>query len=141
MDSSFAAAHLSLGATLMAMERYSDARVELEEAVRRGTGAQAHMCLALVDARTGQADSAMSRIREARALTRNGADIPYDIAAVLGALGDRDAAFKHLDRAIAERYSGMVWLNVDPRMDSLRSDPRMPEYARRVGLPPVQRGS
>ena len=59
-----------------------------------------------------------------------------DAAAVYAHLGEPDAAFGELDRGIKARYSGMVWLNVDPRMEPIRSDPRFAECVRRVGFPP-----
>ena len=46
------------------------------------------------------------------------------------------AAFAELDHGIRKRYSGMVWLMVDPRMDPLRKDPRFASYLKRVGFPP-----
>jgi tetratricopeptide (TPR) repeat protein len=51
------------------------------------------------------------------------------------AIGDRDAAFLWLNRAIDERYYNVAYLNVDPLLDSLRSDPRFEAARARVGLP------
>jgi hypothetical protein len=39
-------------------------------------------------------------------------------------MGNKDEAFAHLERAYHERSSWLVWANVEPRFDPLRSDPR-----------------
>ena len=51
------------------------------------------------------------------------------------ALGDADRAFLWLDRAIDERSWFVAFLNVDPVLDRLRSDPRFKHAVSRAGLP------
>jgi hypothetical protein len=48
-------------------------------------------------------------------------------------LGEKDAAFAALEKAFAHRV-GVVDINVDPRLDSIRSDPRFVDLLRRVGF-------
>jgi tetratricopeptide (TPR) repeat protein len=60
---------------------------------------------------------------------------PYDIAVVHAGLGERDQALASLQEAFLDRSRWMVWLGVDPRFDTLRSDPAFVELERRVGLP------
>lgn len=55
-------------------------------------------------------------------------------ASIHAQLGNKDLAFKALEEAYAERVD-MVWLNVDPAWDPIRSDPRFQDLLRRVGLP------
>ena len=50
-------------------------------------------------------------------------------------LDQRDLAFEWLDRALEKRSSWMVWLNVEPMLDSVRSDSRFGHLVRMVGLP------
>jgi len=40
-----------------------------------------------------------------------------------------------LEKAYEERSFQLQWLNVEPRWDSLRSDPRFADPIRRIGLP------
>ena len=54
-------------------------------------------------------------------------------AADYAMLGQKDAAFAALERAFARRI-GVVDINVDPRLDKLRSDPRFADLLRRVGF-------
>jgi tetratricopeptide (TPR) repeat protein len=59
----------------------------------------------------------------------------YYIALIYTSLGQKDSAFEWLENAYKERSDLLVYLKVDPRLDSLRSDPRFAELVRRVGLP------
>jgi len=59
----------------------------------------------------------------------------YFVATYHAALGEKDKAFAKLDEALAERYSDIEILKVDPRLDFLRDDPRFAELVRRAGLP------
>jgi hypothetical protein len=49
-------------------------------------------------------------------------------------LGDRDEAFRQLDRAFEQRSAGMIYLHLDPLYDSLRDDPRLGVLISRIGL-------
>jgi hypothetical protein len=48
-------------------------------------------------------------------------------------LGEKDAAFAALEKEFARR--GVVDINIDPRFDNIRSDPRFADLLRRIGLP------
>ena len=61
---------------------------------------------------------------------------PYDIAIVYSGLGDKNQTFRWLERAYQEREGSLVYMNVEPMFDSIRSDPRFKNLAHRVGLPP-----
>jgi hypothetical protein len=49
-------------------------------------------------------------------------------------LGHKDEAFQWLEKAIQERSYQVSSLAVDPRLDSLRSDPRFKPLLTRLGL-------
>jgi hypothetical protein len=57
------------------------------------------------------------------------------MAIVYSGLKDKDEAFRWLEKAYEEREGNLVYLNVEPRFDAIRSDPRFRDLARRVGLP------
>ena len=59
---------------------------------------------------------------------------PVEIALVYAGLGDNDQAFHWLDKAYTERDSQLIWVNVEPQFDPLRSDPRFASLVQRVGL-------
>jgi len=59
----------------------------------------------------------------------------YEIASIYAGLGEKDDAFRWLERAYAESSSSMIWLAVDPFWYGMRSDPRYTDLLRRVGLP------
>jgi tetratricopeptide (TPR) repeat protein len=48
----------------------------------------------------------------------------YYMALILDALGDRDQAFQELERAYHEKSVALFMLDVDPKMDGLRTDGR-----------------
>ena len=50
-------------------------------------------------------------------------------------LGERDKAFEWLETALQKRDKKLMYLNVDDRLEGLRSDPRFKGMLRRMGLP------
>jgi DNA-binding SARP family transcriptional activator/TolB-like protein len=59
---------------------------------------------------------------------------PLRIALLAIRMGDRDKAFYWLDKAVEDRNAGLVYLNVDPKYSTIRSDPRFGRLIQRVGL-------
>ncbi len=50
-------------------------------------------------------------------------------------LDNKDEAFAWLEKAFADRISDLVYLQTDPLLDPLRSDPRFQVLVRRMGFP------
>jgi len=57
---------------------------------------------------------------------------PFHIALAYAGLGDKDAAFRWLERGYAEHASFMDGINVTPGFDVLRSDPRFAALLKRM---------
>jgi hypothetical protein len=82
-------------------------------------------------ARAGRRDEALAK---ARALESRLYVPAEGVAAIYAGLGDREAAFTWLDRAVDTRGVGLIFLAVEPMYESLRSDPRFQQLVRRIGL-------
>jgi TolB-like protein/Tfp pilus assembly protein PilF len=61
--------------------------------------------------------------------------MPGVLAVMAAVIGERDAAFEHFDKALAERSLVLSWLR-DPLLDGIRDDPRYARIYERVGLKP-----
>jgi len=61
-------------------------------------------------------------------------EIYYQGAAFNALIGNKDKAFEYLEKSFERREWGIHLLQVDPRLDSLRGDPRFGELVRRVEL-------
>jgi TolB-like protein/DNA-binding winged helix-turn-helix (wHTH) protein/Tfp pilus assembly protein PilF len=59
---------------------------------------------------------------------------PYEVAGVYAQLGDKNRAFKWLDKARRSR-SCMYYLRQDPRLDSIHSDPRFQDLLTKMKFP------
>jgi tetratricopeptide (TPR) repeat protein len=68
-------------------------------------------------------------------LESNGFNRPALVANAYAQLGDKDLAFRWLERAYRERDGYLIQLDADPVWDPLRSDLRFADLVRRVGLP------
>ncbi|PWU09913.1 MAG: hypothetical protein C5B51_05310 [Terriglobia bacterium] len=75
-------------------------------------------------ARNGRRPQALRILDELQRLRAAEYVDAYYLALLLDAIGDRDEAFRELERAREENSSAMHILHIDPKMDSLRQDPR-----------------
>jgi hypothetical protein len=89
-----------------------------------------------LEALTGQRRDAATAIRNLqRELSGAGLELrPRDIAYIRLACRDREGALQAFARAMDERDPSLVWLGVDPRVDSLRPDPRFAAMLKQLGL-------
>ena len=62
---------------------------------------------------------------------------PFLFAIVHVARGEKDLAFRFLNRAFEERSNWLIYLNVDPALDVLRPDPRFQDLQIRMKLPSI----
>jgi hypothetical protein len=58
----------------------------------------------------------------------------YLTALIYTGLGEKDLALEWLEKAYEERSDLLVYLKVEPRLDSLRSDPHFNELLHRMAL-------
>ena len=59
----------------------------------------------------------------------------YGLAAIYAGLGEKEEAFRWLEKGYEQHSSSMPYLTVDPYWYGLRSDPRYADLLRRIGLP------
>jgi tetratricopeptide (TPR) repeat protein len=81
----------------------------------------------------GKSARARSVLAELRAATARKYVPSYWFALVYAGLGERDQALRYLERAYEERSTVLAYLSIDPRLASLRDDPRFLALARRLG--------
>jgi TolB-like protein/Tfp pilus assembly protein PilF len=135
-DADFADAHLLLG---MAQERQRQFKIAVREIDKylevSGRDPDALMKLGVAYAHSGDRARALRMIAEMRKPTA-GRYVPvYYIADIYAALGDKEAAFEWLDRALDQHSNSCLLLAIDPAFEDFRSDPRFQEATRKIGLP------
>jgi eukaryotic-like serine/threonine-protein kinase len=89
---------------------------------------------ASVFALSGNTERAQSELKELQEISKQRYISAYHMATIYAALNNRDLAFDALEKAFTDRADWMVFLNVDPRFNSLRSDSRFAALLRRMNL-------
>jgi tetratricopeptide (TPR) repeat protein len=123
--------NLLTGASYAEKRMYSDA---IAAFLKSGNGAYSLGHLGNAYARAGRRQAAQRLISQLEEDVRKQGVGRYEIALVYAGLGDSRDAFKWLDDAYRSHDVGLVYLKVDPCLDSLRADPRFEDLVRRVGL-------
>jgi eukaryotic-like serine/threonine-protein kinase len=60
---------------------------------------------------------------------------PFHTAIIYCFLGDYEKTFEHLERSFAEQEAWLVWTNVNPTFDAIRTDARFMDLLRRINYP------
>jgi tetratricopeptide (TPR) repeat protein len=91
--------------------------------------------LGWVYAVSGRRADALKIAKEVEELSSHAYVDFYQVATIYAGLGEKDEAFRLLEKGYEERSAGMLYLVVDPFWYGMRSDPRYPDLLRRIGLP------
>ena len=127
--------HYILGQALMMKGSYAQAKTAFREAAgseRSHTNALAGM--GRVAVLEGKVDEARGILADLYQKARERYVSPVDFAKLHNELGDTDEAFRWMDKALEDRRGWMVYLNVEPALDNLRSEPRFKALLKRMRL-------
>lgn len=135
-DPDYAPAQRVLGLAYLHAGGYDEACAEFQREAQRSTEDLTAV------AYLARCHAAAHRVAQARAilarLERESAQryVPASaIAAIHAALDEREAALHWLERACDEHASALIYLNVDPVFDPLRTEPRFAAIVARINLP------
>ena len=135
IDRNFAPAHWHLGMAYEQTGRYAEGVAEAERALALDQGSLLYL------ASLGHAYAKAGRVREARATLSRLAEASrtrhvsaYHVAVIHIALGDTAEALDWLGRALAEQSPWVGYLNVDPRVDPVRSHSQFQSLIRKLGF-------
>jgi DNA-binding winged helix-turn-helix (wHTH) protein/TolB-like protein/Flp pilus assembly protein TadD len=139
MDPNLAPAHSRLGQVYLQKGMFEEAIAELQKAMaiesdpaRWDRDAALSYAYAL-SGRRGEARKILDKLND---LSKQRYIPPFNFAVVYIGLGEKNEAFKWLDKAYKERSQLLTGLKVDPLFDSLHSDPRFTDLLQRMNLAP-----
>ena len=132
LQSDFIPAHRLLGLIYLKQRKFSEAVTEFQTVVAGTNSGRDRALLAYAYALAGDGVQATTLLN---GLLKEDHVPPYYIAVVYSGLGDNNRAFEFLDKAYREQASMLVYLNIDPRFENLRTDARFRALVQRIGLP------
>ncbi len=131
-------AHIMLGWVHLALSEWAAAIAEMQSAVQISANSSfATTCLICANALSGKPDVARNLKQDAE--KKNGPDYfgPVLLGSIAASLGDRDAAFAFLNRAVVERDPQAVQFLINPALASIRSDSRFAKLLQDMNFPVV----
>ncbi len=128
--------HWGIGISYLANCLYDAAIAEMQTAVQlTGRTPMSVALLAGAYAEAGCRQETERLLGELTEISRTRYVSPYVVALIFAALKQTDQAIAHLETGYQERAAWMVWMNKDPRLDDLRSNPRFQNLLRRMNFP------
>jgi len=134
LDPDYPAAHQYLPLVYVQKGMYEEALVKIREAPEAAalniTGVPGY-----VFAVSGHTSDARKELEKLKSLRKTEYISAVNLASICAGLREKDEALFWLEKGFEERAFQMQLLQVDPRLESLRDDPRFKELVRKVGFP------
>ena len=135
MDPNFVRAHFLLGRALEQKREFAEAIAEFNKAMTLSQDStEVLAALGQGYAASGKKDEAQKILGELQGRSKEIYISPHFMAIIYASPGENDRAFEWLDKAVEKRFPPLIYLEVNPVWDNLRSDPRYEGLLRRVGL-------
>ena len=135
LDPNSVGAYDCLGASYAAEGKYEQAVAASQKASTLSNNDPARLVgLGRAYALAGRKADALRVIGQLRQISSRMYVPPYFFATIHADLGQRDEAFRWLDKAFEERDTYLPWLKADSAIDSLRSDSRFQPLLARLDL-------
>lgn len=134
MDGNFYYAHAYLGRAYMMKGLFKAASLEFEKARILGDDPRILMLMACNYSETGKKDKAKLILSQLKNMSTKRYVSAYYFALVYTTLGEKNEAFRWLEKAYQDHEGRMTLIKVDPLLDNLRSDSRFEELIKKVGL-------
>src|SRR5580698_7283330 len=136
LDPNYPMTYWLLGLLYRKTARYDSAIRAGEKGVQLSGGSPLmRAALAQSYAEAGGVKDAQQILDDLTKLAQHKYVAPQFFAGIHIGLGENDRALEYLEKACAEHCHWLIYLHIDPGMDSLRGNPRFQELLRRVGLP------
>jgi serine/threonine protein kinase/Tfp pilus assembly protein PilF len=135
LDPNYILAHFVLGQAYTQRGRLAEGIAQLRRAAElSGRLPPVLSSLGYSYALAGETDQAHAILKELVETSAKKYVSAYDLALINIGLGQKDAAFEFLRAAVEERCGWLIFLKIEPVLDSIRSDPRFEDLIRAVGL-------
>jgi TolB-like protein/Tfp pilus assembly protein PilF len=136
VEPDFLTVHYHLGQSLLEKKQFPEAIAQLKKAEALAGGKAPVFTMALGHAYgvAGDRAAAMRSLAELNAMASKGYVPALFFSAIYTGVGDRDHAMEWLQKALDERTEYLIFINVEPLADPLRSDPRFQALLHKVGL-------
>ncbi|HXQ69601.1 MAG TPA: hypothetical protein VN844_03910 [Pyrinomonadaceae bacterium] len=132
MDRNYSMAHFRLGLTYAQQRKFDEALAELQTSSQLSGDRDVVAALGYVRGLQGDATSALDALEELKQRETAGFVSAYDKALVNLGLGDWEQALTWLEEAYKERSYWLIYIQIDPALDPLRTNPRFAELLDQV---------
>jgi TolB-like protein/DNA-binding winged helix-turn-helix (wHTH) protein/Tfp pilus assembly protein PilF len=135
LDPDYPLAHFHLGRAYMAKSMYPEAIAEYQKAqASLGETPAIVMAIGYANAKAGNVAAARKALEELRVQSKRRYVPALYFGAIYTGLGDPDMGMSWIEKAYQERSDYLIYLNVDPMADALRSSPRFHAILQKIGI-------
>jgi tetratricopeptide (TPR) repeat protein len=137
LDPNYPVAHWILGLAHRKTDSYEMAIVEGKKSVETSGGSPLmQAALAQTCGMAGKKKEAKEILERLTVLAKEQYVSSYFFAGIYAGLGENDQALAYLEKAYEEKSHWLIYLHIDPGMDTLRGEQRFQNLLCRIGLPP-----